>query len=276
MIDYYEIVTLMLDGCWAKGVDPARYGYRAAGTKSAATPARDAKAYPMDPEIERLAKFSVETDIKSGRPAESCRYRFKALPDRAPDGGRVSFAIQVLALAAVELDTSKVTPLRWFAPAGPGEKVDYGSDDWNGCGFMEPETGEIWIRDDTPIHLLAETIAHEACHALKHRGRANSIEAEAEAIAFGRRIGELLDLPDDPRADLFVVGSRADLPCRAEPGSRAWCKGELALYHASHKGTPRAPRWHCYLRLEDWWKGVQTDAASVNVYFEGSHLIGLP
>ena len=219
----------------------------------------------MDPAIERRVKASLASEIKSGRPAESCRYRFKALPDRAPDGVRDEFAIAVLALAAVALGSLKWAPaLRWYAAAGPGEKADYGADDFNGDGFMEPEDGSIWIRDDVPAHRLPEIVAHETCHAIKHRGQANSTENAAEAYAFGDRFGELFGVPDYSGPEIFVVESRADLPYWAYPGSRAWAKGELALYEASHRGIPRAPRWFCEWRLDgakNVYEGARSSAA---------------
>jgi|GEM_PF-3054194 len=211
-------------------------------------------AYLADPGIARRAKSSVDAEIRSGAAAQGCRYRFKALPAREPDGGRAEFALEILDLAAVALGARERAPvLRWYAEAGPDEKADYGADDWDGHGFMESEDGSIWISDAVPLRDLAGIVGHEACHVVKHRGQDVSIEHEAEAYAFGDRFAALFGLPDFigyGGPELIVVESGDDLPYRIYPGSKAWARGEMGLYQASYRGTPRDARWHCEWRLD--------------------------
>jgi len=209
-------------------------------------------AYLADPGIAHRAKRSVDAEIKSGAAAQGCRYRFKALPAREPDGGRAEFALEILDLAAVALGARERAPvLRWYAEAGPDEKADYGADDWNGYGFMENEDGSIWINEAVPQRDRAEAVAHEACHAVKHRGQDVSIENEAEAYAFGDRFAALFGLPafiGYGGPELIVVESGDDLPYRIFPGSKAWARSEMGLYEASYRGTPRDARWYCEWR----------------------------
>ena len=119
----------------------------------------------------------------------------------------------------------------------------WGSDSWAGHGFMDGETGEVWLSVDMPNRRLADVAAHETLHALKHRNRSISVETEREAYAFGQRVAYQWALSDNHHAELFVVKTQADLPWNAFPGSSAFVRDEMAVYRASHRGTMRSPRW---------------------------------
>ena len=199
---------------------------------------------------DHMAQRSLDAHITAGAAADACRYRFKALPDTGGRlGGRDHFALAVAAYCAAELGGRSVPKLRWFASAGVGEKAAYGSDSCSFDGFMEPGTGDIWIRDDVPNHALVEVVAHETCHAVKHRGRKVSLDMEREAIDFGRRIAAKWNVLQRAGAKLFVVKTMRELPLRAWPESTALCVADMALYLAT--GTHDTPRWRAYCRFDD-------------------------
>lgn len=199
--------------------------------------------------IERSARRSVEAEIKAAPAADRCRYRFKGLPySDAWRGGRHDFAEAIVAYCSVELGApaSEMPKVRWFKSAGYGEDADYGSENWNGLGFMDSETGDVWIRDDIPNHRLAEIVAHECYHAMKHRERFPAMDSERDALAFGLRVGAKWNLDDYPMNELFAVRKSADLPPRARVGSTAYCLEECALYRSVPRPNDQNPAWLKY------------------------------
>lgn len=201
----------------------------------------------MSGHFDHLIRGSVEADIKSGDAASRCRYRFKEIAPGVNGWHRHEFASIVAAYCSIDLgakDRDGVL-IRWFEPAEGEKDVDYGSDSWNGFGFMEPSTGDVWLRHDIPNHSLVDIVAHETCHAIKHRHHSVvSEDAEREAYEYGHAMAEKMRIPRDSLADLYVVKDRSHLPLKAHPCSAAICwEPTLALYVASHRGTLRSPRW---------------------------------
>lgn len=192
--------------------------------------------------IDRKIRSSLDAGIKAGAAADGCRYRFKAIDRSEVDEHRLDFALAVAAWATVELGGKRVPPICWFKAAG-SERADWGSDSWAGYGFMDGPTGEVWLSADMPNRNLVEAVAHETFHAIKHEKHDVSAENEREAYQFGRRVAEKWALPDAPCTEVFVVKTRADLPWRAAVGSTAFASDEMVIYRASHRGTPRSPRW---------------------------------
>lgn len=187
-------------------------------------------------------------DFKEGPAAAACRYWFKYLPAASnEDGGRRHFALCVLVHSLAQLGSNAAPRLRWFAPAAPWEKADFGSDDWDGQGLMFPDAGDVLIRDDAPSAELPRVVAHEACHAVRHRAKAPSVETEREAIAFARRVAAVFAIDAAPMADLFVRESWKHLPNRAFTDSRAICLDDWGVY--LNMGSFQFPRWRRYREL---------------------------
>jgi len=196
---------------------------------------------PLTMNMNRIQR-SLDAEIKSGAAADGCRFRFKAVADSEVHEHRHGFALVVAAWATVELGGKRVPPVRWFKAAG-SERADWGSDSWAGDGFVDAPSGEIWLSEDLPNRNLADVVAHETLHALKHCSRTASVETEIEAGEFGDRVAEQWALSDNPYAALFVVETKADLPRAAYPSSSAFVQDEMAVYRASGRGTPSNPIW---------------------------------
>ncbi len=197
--------------------------------------------------MDRIGR-SVNSDIKSGAAADACRFRFKALAANEIDRDRHGFAGVVAGWAAAELRAKSVPPVRWFKAAG-SDLADWGSDSWNGNGFMDANTGQIWLSKDLPSPRMVYLVAHEVFHAVKHRDRAQSVEVEHEADGFAFRASDQWDLSPDPYAKLFVVLSKADLPRYAGGGSSAVVQEELTLYRVSERSIPSNIKWVEHRRL---------------------------
>ena len=191
---------------------------------------------------------SLRSDIKSGAAAEVCRFRFKTLDASEIDQDRHGFACVVAGWAAAELRAKSVPPVRWFKAAGSG-RADWGSDSWNGDGFMAGDTGQIWLSKDLPSPRLVYVVAHEIFHAVKHRDRAVSAAVEREADEFAFLASDQWDLSPDHLARLLVVPTKADLPIYAGTGSRAFVQEELKLYRVSERSTPGNVKWVEHRRL---------------------------
>ena len=193
--------------------------------------------------LEDKVRRSLAANIKSGAAADGCRYRFAEVPEREVGEHRRGFALAVAAWATAELGGKSVPRIRWFGDAGE-KRADFGSETWAGAGFMQGDTGTVWLRADMPTKDLADMTAHEVLHAVKHRNAgAVSVVTEAEAYTFAARAAEQWALSDDPYAEVFVVEREADLPLTAWPGSVAFVKDTMELRQASPRGTVRSPRW---------------------------------
>jgi len=225
------------------------------------------KARMTDMRMDRIGR-SLASDIKSGAAADTCRFRFKALAANEIDRDRHGFACVVAGWAAAELGAKSVPPVRWFKAAG-SELADWGSDSWHGDGFMDGNTGQIWISKDVPSPRLVYVVAHEIFHAVKHRDCAQSVEVEHEADGFAFRASDQWDLSPDPYAKLFVVLSKADLPRHGGPGSSALVQEELTLYRVSPRSTPSNVKWVEHRRLTK--DGImRTDPVYLGRIFQGT------
>jgi len=191
----------------------------------------------FDPEIDRHARLAASYSIKSGRAAAACRFGYKAMAAGAPDP-RHTFAICVVAYAAAELAGkaagAELPRLRWFAPARPGEKADYGADEGPIDGLTEVASHEMWINASVPNRRLVEVVAHETCHAMRHRWNydGNDIACEREATAFGLAVAEKWGVRacDHAVGDLVVAQSWGDWPEWTPGGSVAYVLDEMKVY----------------------------------------------
>lgn len=200
--------------------------------------------------IDRLAA-DFASDIKDGSGAQRCRWRFKHLVDaREDEAGRNMFALMVATWCSVTLGRDFPPALKFYRPAKEHEEATYGSDDWNGRGFMEPATGDIWLRDDMKNWELVEVVAHETLHAIKHRGRGVSAEMEREALDFGWRVAALWNLPPEPLAELYVAQKWSELPRLCHPFSSAVVMEDLSLCRAVHHGRHVDARWRTAVDLK--------------------------
>ncbi len=225
------------------------------------------RARMTDMRMNRIER-SLASDIKSGAAADACRFRFKALAANEIDRDRHGFACVVAGWAAAELGAKSVPPVCWFKAAGPG-RADWGSDSWNGNGFMDGNTGQIWLSKDLPSPRIVYVVAHETFHAVKHRDRAQSVEVEHEADGFAFRASDQWDLSPDPYAKLFVVLSKADLPRHGGAGSSALVQEEMKLYRVSERSIPSHVKWVEHRRLTK--DGImRTDAVYLGRMFLGT------
>ena len=191
---------------------------------------------------------SLASDMKAGSAADACKFRFVTVPESEFDADRHGFAQVLAASAASDLGGmsayrggKRVPRVGWLKAAGAAA-ADWGSD-VAFDGFMDGPTGDIWLSESLPNSSLAEVVAHEVFHAIKHRGRAISYADERAACEFGDLVSARWDLSPDPYAKLFVVETKADLPRHGGAGSSAFVQDELTLYRVSPRSIPSHVKW---------------------------------
>lgn len=118
-------------------------------------------------------------------PTDPYRYAFVDV-----DESRKSTIKTLVRYAMADLGSNAAVPeVRFFKKCGQGEQADFS------CptainGLCDGITGAIKLRHDMGAATLLEFLAHEACHAVRHKGQQSNAHAEREAYAFGPAFAE--------------------------------------------------------------------------------------
>ena len=216
----------------------------------------------FDLDIAQRAQRSIDAEIKCGRAAVDCMYQYVHvdLSMQKRRGRTLDFTELVARSCAARLGGSKAPRIEWYRSAEVGETPLFGCPDAEVNGLAQ--AGVAWLREDIDPGELIGVIAHEVCHAIKHRDGPGSLENEIEANEFERRVSQEFGFTD-AYADLLVVDRFGRLPQREFPTSKAITRDDMKVY--TQAGSYSRSRWEPVTDLGDLapaFKSNSLDTAS--------------
>jgi len=197
---------------------------------------------------------AASAPLQFGKAASACamRYTDRGMKDLTDFGPR-SFAYCVLTYTLEDLlgrDGARkrgAVPLSWYANAGPDDRVDFGCDG-PVDGFYHRHSDSICLHEELRGNRLVEVVAHEACHAAKHRTKKVDAAVEEEAIAYGLKIADRWGLPPQEQChDMSVCPLGHPMPTTALPDAIVLDCRSARIYR--NDGTLREPRWSVLTQL---------------------------